>query len=194
MTLRQKIVKLVYPLLMQWSKISGQNGQVYNKENKQAPASFYDLQAELNNGRTLHFDSFKGKKVLIVNTASDCGYTRQYSELQKLYEQCQQLLVVIGFPSNDFKQQEKGTDEAIAQFCKINFGISFPLVKKSTVVKSPNQHPVFHWLSHSEKNGWNDKQPGWNFAKYLVNEKGVLTHYFDAAVSPLGKKVLNAIR
>jgi len=194
MTLRQKIVKLVYPLLMQWSKISGQNGQVYNKENKQAPTSFYDLQAELNNGRTLHFDSFKGKKVLIVNTASDCGYTRQYSELQKLYEQCQQSLVVIGFPSNDFKQQEKGTDEAIAQFCKMNFGISFPLVKKSTVIKSTNQHPVFHWLSHSEENGWNDKQPGWNFAKYLVNEKGVLTHYFDAAVSPLSKKVLNAIR
>ena len=103
-------------------------------------------------------------------------------------------MVVIGFPANDFKEQEKGTDAAIAEFCKKNYGITFPLAQKSVVIKSAEQNPVFQWLTDSTKNGWNSKPPGWNFSKYLVNEKGVLTNYFGSSVSPLGNDVINVIK
>jgi len=131
--------------------------------------------------------------VLLVNTASDCGYTNQYDDLQKLYKQFEQKLVIIGFPANDFKEQEKGDDEAIAEFCKLNFGVTFPLAKKSSVVRSAQQNEVFRWLTDKMKNGFTSKQPSWNFSKYLVDEDGVLTHYFDPSVSPLSKEVIAAI-
>ena len=154
---------------------------------------FYTLSTQLNNGTELKFDSLKGKKVLLVNTASNCGYTNQYDDLQKLFEQHQNNLIVIGFPANDFKEQEKGSDDEIAQFCRINFGVTFPLAKKDSVKKGHHQQKVFRWLTDKTKNGWNSKQPSWNFTKYLVNEQGVLTHYFDAAISPLGEEVSSAI-
>jgi glutathione peroxidase len=110
-----------------------------------------------------------------------------------LSKQYKDKLVVIGFPANDFKEQEKGTDAAIAEFCKKNFGVTFPLMQKSVVIKSPLQNPVFQWLTDSARNGWNNKNPTWNFSKYLVNENGVLTNYFDPSVSPLNSEVLNAI-
>ena len=141
----------------------------------------------------MNFEKFRGKKVLLVNTASDCGYTGQYDELEKLYKQFQNKLVILGFPANDFKEQEKGTDEEIAQFCKINYGVTFPLIKKSSVIRGTEQNEVFQWLSDKSKNGWNDQQPTWNFAKYLVNENGVLTNYFAPSLSPLDETIVNAI-
>ena len=129
-----------------------------------------------------------------MNTASDCGYTAQYAELQKLYEANKGTLEVIGFPANDFKEQESGSDADIAQFCSVNFGVSFPLAKKSSVVKSAAQNNIFNWLSDAAKNGWNNQSPEWNFSKYLVNEEGVLTHYFPPAVSPLSAEVVAAIK
>ena len=130
---------------------------------------------------------------MIVNTASDCGYTPQYAELQKLYQHAKEELEIIAFPANDFKEQEKGTDEEIAQFCSLNYGVSFPLTKKTVVVKGEAQHPVFRWLTSRDKNGWNNEAPSWNFAKYLINENGVLTHCFDPAVSPLSTEVTAAV-
>ena len=100
---------------------------------------------------------------------------------------------MIGFPANDFKQQEKRTDEEIARFCKLNFGVTFPLMKKTVVIKTAEQNEVFQWLTDSTKNGWNNKAPSWNFTKYIVNEEGVLTNYFGASVSPAGKDVIKAI-
>lgn len=194
MTLRQHILKLVYPLLM---KLGGRNKgarSLTNDANITPPISIYDLKVQLNNGGHFHFDFLKGKKILLVNTASDCGYTGQYAELQQLYEQHKTCLTVIGFPANDFKEQEKGSDEEIAQFCQKNYGISFPLAQKSIVVKSNDQHPVFQWLTNKALNGWNDQAPVWNFSKYLVNESGMLTHYFGSAVSPLSKEVIDAIQ
>jgi len=132
--------------------------------------------------------------VLIVNTASNCGYTNQYQELQKLYDQYKEKLIVLAFPSNDFKEQEKGNDEEIAAFCQVNFGVSFPLAKKTVVVKAPDQNKVYEWLTRKELNGWNDQQPTWNFSKYLIDEKGQLSHYFDPAVSPLSEDVVQAIK
>src|SRR5438045_1048859 len=109
---------------------------LYNSTHAKPGTSFYNLQIKANNGANIGFEQFKGKKVLLVNTASDCGYTSQYEELEKLYKQHNERLIVIGFPANDFKEQEKGSDEEIAKFCKLNYGVTFPLVKKSTVVKS----------------------------------------------------------
>lgn len=195
MTLRQTILKLFYPLFRKVKAIdSSEKLILHNNVKTLPPVSFYNLTAIANNGTAINFEGFKGKKLLLVNTASDCGYTGQYEELEKLYKQYQNKLVVIGFPANDFKEQEKGTDEQIAQFCKINYGVTFPLIKKSTVVKGTNQNEVFQWLTDKNKNGWNGEQPSWNFAKYLVNENGVLTNYFGPAVSPLDQAVLNAIR
>ena len=157
------------------------------------PVSFYTLSATLNNGKDFSFENLKGKKVLLVNTASDCGYTPQYAELQKLYQHSKEDLEIIAFPANDFKEQEKGSDEEIATFCSVNYGVSFPLTKKAVVVKNERQHPVFNWLTSKEKNGWNDRPPSWNFTKYLVSEEGVLTHCFEPALSPLSTEVVNAV-
>ena len=191
MTYRQKVLKAVYPVFMWWNKITGKKNDKLENEKTVPPVSFYSLKTTLNNGSVLNFSDYKGKKVLIVNTASDCGYTDQYEDLQKLFET--KNLAVIGFPANDFKQQEKGTDEEIASFCKLNYGVSFPLAKKSVVVKSAEQNEVFRWLTDVKLNGWNEKQAAWNFSKYLVDEKGVLTHYFGSAVSPMSDELLDAI-
>jgi len=194
MTLRQKVLKAVYPALMWWTKVRGKNVAKLSNEGKQPPVSFYSLKGILNNNAELDFSTLKGKKVLLVNTASNCGYTDQYNALEKLYEENKDKLVIIGFPANDFKQQEKGSDEEIAQFCKLNFGVTFPLMKKSSVIKGAEQNPVFKWLTDSSQNGWNSKQPSWNFAKYVVNEYGVLTNYFGSSVSPLNDDVLKAVK
>jgi len=171
----------------------GKNKVLKLHENIVPPISFYSLSTTLNNGLELVFENFKDKKVLIVNTASNCGYTDQYSELQELYELHKESLIILAFPSNDFKQQEKANDEEIAQFCQRNFGVSFPLAKKTRVLKGPKQNKVFAWLTNKEVNGWNEQVPTWNFAKYLINEKGQLTHYFDPAVSPLSEDVVRAV-
>jgi glutathione peroxidase len=137
--------------------------------------------------------AYKGKKILLVNTASNCGFTDQYESLQQLYLAHKEKLTIIGFPANDFKEQEQGTDEEIARFCKMNYGVSFPLVKKCVVKAGPDQHPVFKWLTDKTKNGWTSKKPSWNFSKYLVNESGILINYFDPSVSPTGKEITQAI-
>lgn len=193
MTTRQKLLKAVYPAWIAFTKLIGKNNDVLANKHQKPSVAFHSLKAVLNNGSTYDFSQLKGKKVLLVNTASDCGYTGQYDDLQKLHEKFQNKLVILGFPANDFKEQEKGSDEDIAAFCKINFGVTFPLMKKSSVVKNSNQNEIFQWLTDSTKNGWNSKVPTWNFSKYLVNEEGVLTHYFDPSVSPMSEQVLKEV-
>lgn len=193
MTYRQKLLKAVYPALMWFTQLTGKN----TKElagNKTPPVSFYTLNGQLNNGDTLDFAALKGKKVMLVNTASDCGYTNQYTDLQKLSEEYKDKLIVIGFPANDFKEQEKGNDSEIAEFCKINYGVTFPLMQKSSVIKSAKQNSVFQWLTDSAMNGWNKKPPSWNFSKYIINEEGKLTNYFGPSVSPMSSDVIAAIK
>jgi len=192
MSYRQKILKAVYPAWMWLTKLTGKNTQALTGD-KQPPVSFYSLNAILNNGDTLDFSVLKGKKVLLVNTASDCGYTHQYADLQKLADEYKDRLLVIGFPANDFKEQEKGSDEEIASFCKLNYGIRFPLARKSVVIRSAQQNPVFQWLTDPAKNGWNKKLPAWNFTKYLVSGEGKLTHYFGPSVSPMSQAVQDAV-
>ncbi len=194
MTNRQKFLKAVYPVFMWFTKLTGTNSAKLENPNKAPAVDFYTLKDTLSNGTAFDFAQLKGKKVLLVNTASNCGYTNQYDDLQKLHEQYGDSLTILGFPANDFKEQEKGTDEEIAQFCKLNFGVTFPLMKKSSVIKGNVQNAVFKWLSDATQNGWNEKQPTWNFSKYLVNTKGELVNYFDPSVSPLSDEVITAIK
>jgi glutathione peroxidase len=194
MDLKKKILKMLYPLIMRLSKATAK-GKVLQNQKKAAPAQpFHSLSTVLNNGSPLDFSQFRNKKVLLVNTASNCGFTGQYEELQHLQDQQKDSLVIIGFPANDFKEQEKDDDQTISQFCQVNFGVTFPLAKKSVVVKTENQNPVYNWLSDARKNGWNEHQPDWNFSKYLVDEQGVLTHYFGPAISPVGEEIQTALQ
>jgi len=177
-----------------WSgKAAGKKQIQFNKDNKTPIVTFYSLTTKDINGKDFNFASLKGKKVLIVNTASDCGFTGQYEGLEKLQEKYAESLVVVGFPANDFKEQETKDNESIAAFCKKNYGVSFPLMAKSIVIKKNEQNEVFKWLSNTAMNGWNEQEPAWNFCKYLVNEEGTLTHYFPMTVDPLDASVIEAI-
>ena len=195
MSYRQSILKTMYPVIMFPGKLMGaKNASKLNTDNKQPQKDFYALQAVLNNGDTLSFETFRGKKVLLVNTASDCGYTGQYKELEALYQQYKNNLIVVGFPANDFKEQEKKSDADIATFCKVNYGVTFLLMRKGSVVKGAEQQNVYQWLSNAGANGWCSKAPSWNFCKYLVNEEGVLTAYFPQTVSPLDEAVTTQLQ
>jgi glutathione peroxidase len=193
MSYKQSVLKTLYPAIMWASKSTGKKQIQVNIKNAAPVVSFYTLSAKDINGNDFKFSDLKGKKVLIVNTASDCGFTGQYEALEKLAQQYGDKLVVIGFPANDFKEQEKSNNNEIASFCKKNYGVTFPLMEKSIVIKGSHQNDVHKWLSDMTINGWCHQEPTWNFCKYLVNEQGVLTHYFPMTVDPLAPEVIAAI-
>ncbi len=193
MSYKQSVLKTLYPVIMWSSKSSGKKQTLVNQQNIIPSVSFYTLKMKDINGKEFSFEQFKGKKIMIVNTASDCGFTGQYEALEKLSLQYADKLVIIGFPSNDFKEQEKGGNENIAAFCKKNYGVSFPLMEKSIVIKKNHQNEVHKWLSDMTINGWCHQEPAWNFCKYLINEQGVLTHYFPMTVDPLAAEVIAAV-
>ena len=194
MTYRQKILKTVYPAFIWVNKLFGKNTTSSNTTTMEPAVSFYSLKDTANNGTPVDLNIYKGKKVLLVNTASNCGYTNQYADLEKLSQAYKDKLVVIGFPANDFKEQEKGNDEEIAEFCKVNFGVTFQLMKKSSVIKGAEQNTIFKWLSDAKENGWNGQEPTWNFCKYLVDENGKLTNFFTSSVEPFSDELINAIK
>ncbi|MEA1873171.1 MAG: glutathione peroxidase [Bacteroidota bacterium] len=159
----------------------------------QAQNSFYDLKAENITGEMVDFSQFKGKKVLIVNTASKCGFTPQYEGLQKLHADfAGENFVIIGFPSNDFKKQEPGTKEEIQAFCEKNYGVEFLMMSK-VVVKGKDKHPVYKWLTEKVKNGVKDSKVSWNFQKYMISETGELIEVFSSKVKPQDKKIISVI-
>ncbi|MEO7310544.1 MAG: glutathione peroxidase [Chitinophagaceae bacterium] len=194
MTFMQQLKRIFYKLRMMVSGSTGL-GKTTNTNTTMItpPEDFYHLQATLNNGKPLSFETLKGKHVLLVNTASDCGFTGQYDDLEKLHQQYKDKLVILGFPANDFGGQEPDNDGAIAEFCRINYGVTFPLVQKASV-KGNEKQPVFQWLSEPAKNGWNNQEPTWNFCKYLVSPEGVLLHFYSSAVSPLSEEVTGALK
>ena len=146
----------------------------------------------LSEGEEVDFSQFKGKKVVLLNVASKCGYTPQYADWESFYKEHGDDVVVLGFPANNFGKQEPGSNEEIASFCQKNYGVTFPMFEKISV-KGDDQHPLYQWLSQKDKNGWNDKAPRWNFCKYVVNENGELTHYFPSGVKPNDKEFLEAV-
>ena len=157
---------------------------------KSTMKSFYDLQLNDINGEEVDLQSFKGKKILLVNVASKCGYTDQYADLQNLYETHGDKLEIIGIPCNDFGRQEPGSASDIQKFCKLNYGVTFTLAEKQKI-KSEPMSSIYQWLSDPNLNGWNSSLPSWNFCKYVINESGELTHFFKSSVDPNGREILD---
>lgn len=159
----------------------------------QTSQSIHEFKVPSIDGGTIDFGAFKGKKVLVVNTASECGYTRQYEGLQKLYEENKEKLVIVGFPANDFGKQEPGANEEIKEFCKAKFGVTFPLAAK-VAVTGEEKHPLFKWLTSREENGVMDAEIKWNFTKFLLDEEGKLVATFPSKVEPISEDILQYLK
>ncbi len=154
--------------------------------------SIYDFKVEGLNGGTIDFAAFKGKKILIVNTASKCGFTPQYEGLQKLYETYKDKLVIVGFPANNFFSQEPGSNETIDEFCKKNYGVTFPMAAKISV-KGRKIAPIYQWLCNKEENGVMDAKISWNFNKFLLDENGKLIGHFKSSVKPMSEEITSKL-
>ncbi len=150
--------------------------------------SFYDFKLRSIEGKEIDFSIYKGKKVLIVNTASECGYTPQYDELQQLHETHENKLTILGFPANNFGSQEPGSNDEIGAFCRKNFGVTFQLFEKSEVI-GENQNPLYKWLTDRNLNGWNTEVPNWNFCKYMIGNDGGLLKFYSSAVNPMSNEI-----
>lgn len=144
-------------------------------------------------GTEFDYAQLKGKKVLIVNTASECGYTPQYEDLEKLYQGYKDKLIILGFPANNFGGQEPGTNEEIKEFCKSKFNVTFQMFEKISVL-GDDMAPLYKWLTSKDLNGWNDQQPKWNFNKYLLDEEGNLVKYYSSAVKPMSDEIVSQLK
>jgi glutathione peroxidase len=154
-----------------------------------AAMSVYDFKVTGLDGNSLDLSQYKGKKLLIVNTASKCGFTPQYADLEKLYEKYKDKLVIVGFPANNFGQQEPGTNGEIQEFCKKNYGVSFPMAEKVDVV-GDHIHPLFKYLTEEAKKlGVQDPVIKWNFTKFLIDENGKLVAVFPSKVTPMSEEI-----
>ncbi|MDZ4708653.1 MAG: glutathione peroxidase [Saprospiraceae bacterium] len=188
-----KIIKFS-TLMAVLSSPFGRNVEAQRPANAVASSvTLYDFKLNnLNDGSEMNLKKFIGKKVVILNVASECGNTPQYADWQKFYEAKQKDVVVLGIPANEFGGQEPGSSKEISTFCQKNYGVTFPMAEK-IAVKGPNKAPLYKWLSDKSLNGWNDKEPTWNFCKYVVNEEGQLTHFFGDKVLPTDPAFLKAI-
>ncbi len=158
-----------------------------------AQTSFYDYTVKTLEGKDFPLSQLKGKKVLVVNTASKCGFTPQYEQLEAIFKQYgDDNFVVIGFPANNFMKQEPGTAEEIREFCTQNYGVTFPMMAKISV-KGDDMAPIYQWLTEKEKNGVEDSKVRWNFQKYLINEKGELEKIFYPKVKPDSDEIISWI-
>ncbi len=169
-------------------------GYQYYRFSIQTPSkmSFYSLEINTLDGNKISFADFKGKYILVVNTASECGYTPQYEDLQQLHEMHREHLVIIGFPANNFGSQEPGSNQQIAQFCQKNYGVTFLMAEKSSVV-GKDQNQVYQWLTNPSKNGWNAQVPTWNFCKYLIDAEGKLLKFFPQSVHPFDEAITDLL-
>ncbi|MEO6187237.1 MAG: glutathione peroxidase [Ginsengibacter sp.] len=154
-----------------------------------SPQSIYKFKVESLDGGTIDFSKFKGKKILVVNTASKCGFTPQYDALEKLYKEYGKELVIVGFPANNFGGQEPGSNQEIKEFCKKNYGVTFPMAAKVSV-KGEDITPIFKWLTNKSENGVMDAEIKWNFTKFLLDENGILLTKFDSKVTPMSEEIL----
>ncbi len=184
MTPYQRFLRTFYPFIKIYASITGKSKQYRKSPVVTPPVSFYSLTAVFKNEQVFHFDTLRNKPVLIVNTASDCGFTAQYKGLRELLVQYPNLHLLI-FPSNDFNNQEPGSDNEIEDFCRLSFDIHSPIFKKSVVTKRPECNEIFRWLTSSNYNGWNNEAPSWNFNKYLIDKEGRLICIFSQFTDPL---------
>lgn len=192
-------MKIISALLLTFVLISAQSGSETtdetnhsNKNNeKSKEMTLYDFKVKDINGDELDLSKYKGKKILIVNTASKCGFTPQYEGLEELYNKKKDELVIIGFPANNFGGQEPGSNDEIAAFCKKNYGVSFPMAAKVSV-KGDDQHELFQWLTSQENEDFTG-DISWNFEKFLINKEGHLVRRFKSMVKPTSNKMMEAI-
>lgn len=154
--------------------------------------SIYNISINSITGESINLEDFKGKKILIVNTASECGFTGQYKDLEKLYETYKDKLVVIGVPCNQFGGQEPGTLTEIKSFCELNYGVTFLLTEKVDV-KGDNQHPLYKWLTNKDLNGVKSSSVKWNFQKYLIDENGNFIDYYYSITKPMSSKIIKQL-
>lgn len=151
-------------------------------------SNFYDFRIKSLSGEEIDFSRYKGKKVLLVNVASECGYTPQYEDLQKLHEEYGDKVTVLGFPANNFGGQEPGSNQQIADFCQKNYGVEFQMFSKISV-KGADQHPLYEWLR--EQSG---QEPSWNFSKFLVDENGEVVGFYPSGVNPMDDEIVGKVR
>lgn len=154
--------------------------------------NIYQFKVASLDGNTIDFSSFKGKKILVVNTASECGYTPQYKELEELYEKYKAKLVIVGFPANNFGEQEPGSNSEIKTFCQKNYGVTFPMAAKISV-KGDDTAPIYQWLTHKDKNGVLDAEVQWNFNKFLIDENGKMLAYFPSKTTPMSDEIVSKL-
>lgn len=195
MNLKTKTMKAIwYSMLMFVNTLFGcKEIKTKTATMENAKTSIYEIKLKTIDGKEVTLEQYKGKKILIVNTASECGYTPQYKELEELHKKYKDKLVVLGFPANDFGGQEPGTNKDIATFCERNYGVTFQLFEKIPVTGA-NKHPLYQWLTDKNKNGWNTEAPNWNFCKYLIDEKGELVKFFSSAVKPMSDEITGALK
>lgn len=154
--------------------------------------SIYDVEIEQKDGTKTTLRQYQGKKILIVNTASECGYTPQYTQLQEMHEKMNKSLQILAFPCNNFGGQEPGTDLEIEKFCIANYGVSFAVLKKTNVI-GDSTAPIYKWLTDKNLNGWNSQPPEWNFCKYLIDENGNLIAFYSQHIEPLSQEILQRV-
>jgi glutathione peroxidase len=160
--------------------------------NAMSNKSIYEYSFTSLDGIKTPLSQFKGKKILIVNVASKCGFTPQYDGLEKLYRQYKDKLVIIGFPANNFNGQEPGSNQEIATFCRSTYDVTFPISEKISVI-GDDQNELYRWLTDKNLNGWNELAPKWNFYKYLINEEGELINVFPSTTKPLDKEIVSRL-
>jgi len=154
--------------------------------------NLYDIQINSLQGKPINFGDFKGKYILFVNVASKCGFTPQYKDLEKLYQEYKDHLIVIGVPCNQFGHQEPGSSDEIQEFCQVNYGVSF-LITEKVNVKGSNHHPLYAWLTKKENNGKKSSTVRWNFQKYLVDSEGKLIDFYYSITKPTSSKITKHI-
>ena len=168
--------------------------EVASQEKSQEMENIYQFKVKNLAGEDFDFASLKGKKIMIVNTASKCGLTPQYKDLQKLYETYKDdNFVIVGFPANNFLKQEPGTNEEIAEFCQLNYGVTFPMMEKISV-KGKEMHPIYKFLTEKAKNGLEDSKVKWNFQKYLIDENGNLAKIIAPKTLPTDASIIDWIK
>lgn len=193
----KKLILMVSLLSLVSCQNQAQNKRVAvqnNTSEKMEKQTIYQFKVEDLSGNEFDFSTLKGKKIIVVNTASKCGLTPQYKDLEAIYEQYKDKnLVVVGFPANNFMSQEPGTNKEIETFCKQNYGVSFPMMSKISV-KGKDMHPLYQFLTEKSKNGLQDSEVEWNFQKYLINEKGELDKVISPRVLPTDNEIVNWIK
>ncbi len=180
----EKLKILFASLICVITGCTGQRNIILRPNNsKEGVQSIYDFKVNALDGSVIDFSIYKGKKIVIMNVASKCGFTPQYADWEAFYKLKSEKVAILGFPANDFLMQEPGSNKNIEEFCQKNYGVTFQMFEK-THVKGSEKAPIYEWLTSEQKNGWNTQAPTWNFCKYIIDENGHLQGFFSSSVKP----------